>query len=109
MKYLKTFEDVIISGITFKYNVGDYVLLSEEVMNKNTKDDNTGPHGLQTFQVKIINIRLKENGEKYPYPYIVETYDNDQCVVKDNEIVRKLTYNEIKNYKLKKQTTKYNI
>jgi hypothetical protein len=109
MKYLKTFEDVIISGITFKYNVGDYVLLSEEQMDKNTEEDHTGPHGLQIFQGKIINIRLKENGEKYPYPYIVETYDNKQCAIKDTEIIRKLTYDEIEIYKIKKQTTKYNI
>jgi hypothetical protein len=78
-------------------------------MDKNTIEDNVGPYDIQTFQVKIINIRLIESGKEYPYPYIVETYDNIQCVVKETEIIRKLTYAEIKEYKLKKQTTKYNI
>lgn len=105
MKYLKTFEEIVISGITFKYNVGDYVLLNKEEMDKNTIEDNVGPYGIQTFQVKIINILSID----LPYPYIVETYDNIQCVVKETEIIRKLTYAEIKEYKLKKQTTKYNI
>jgi hypothetical protein len=60
-------------------------------MDKNTIEDNVGPYDIQTFQVKIINIRLIESGKEYPYPYIVETYDNIQCVVKETEIIRKLT------------------
>jgi hypothetical protein len=104
MKYLKTFEEIVISGITFKYNVGDYVLLNEEEMDKNTIQDNVKPHELTYFKVKIIEIL-----NPYPYPYITETYDNNKCAVKETEIIRKLTYAEIKEYKLKKQTTKYNI
>lgn len=44
-------------------------------MDKNTIEDNVGPYDIQTFQVKIINIRLIESGKEYPYPYIVETYN----------------------------------
>lgn len=113
MKFLKTYEETIINGITYKYDVGDYVLLNKEEMDKNTIEDNVSPHDLKDFEVKIISIRTKnELNEPFgqlPYPYLVETYNNDKCVVKETEIIRKLTINEIEEYNLKKQTFKYNI
>jgi hypothetical protein len=33
MKYLKTFEEIVISGITFKYNVGDYPITSLKIIS----------------------------------------------------------------------------
>jgi hypothetical protein len=110
MKYLKTFEETIICGITYKYDVGDYVLLNKEEMDKNTIEDHVSPHDLVEFKVKIIEIRTKdEYGKQYPYPYIIETFDNKKCAIKDTEILRKLTVNEIEEYKIKKLSKKYNI
>ena len=110
MKYLKTFEESIICGITYKYDVGDYVLLNKEEMDKNDLEDNNQPHNLQDNKAKIIEIRIKDDDDQpYPFPYSVETYDNKICAIKDTEIIRKLTDDEIEKYKIKKLSKKYNI
>ena len=111
MKFLKTYEETI-NNIIYKYDEGDYVLLNKEEMDKNTIEDNVSPHDLEFFDVKIIKIRTTdENGNihNYLYPYIIETYNNVKCSVKESEIIRKLTDDEIKEYNLKKQIFKYNI
>ena len=97
MKYLKTFEEIEFPI----YKENDYVLIKDyksnyipgKIINIKYRKD---------YKLDIINmytfILLKENGIK-------EYYDDTP----GTSIERKLTTEEIDNFKVKLQTTKFNL
>jgi len=76
-----------------EYNIGDYVLF----LDPNTKKDISG---------KIINI---VSGF---FPYRIEFFYKNKInlgLLKKNEIIKKLTPEEIEEFEMKVNTNKYNL
>lgn len=96
MKHLKDFD---------KYREGDYVLLDlEEIYKENRKN-----------QYSISSDPIYDRGKisiynpEFPYPYHIQLEDNFIFIVKENEIKRKLTPNEIEELKIKFDSHRYNL
>jgi hypothetical protein len=87
MKYLKTFEQN-----KFLYKIDDYVLF----FNPDTKSNLPG---------QIIDIQ-----EESEWPYRIYYFEEDILgFLSENEIIRKLTPEEIEIFEIRKITNKYNI
>ncbi len=96
MKYLKQFEDYFQ-----EYNVGDYVLLNLDEVNKEWKIvDNNGNFIID--DTAIIEAALIDY-------YEIKFSDDDTLHVKEKCIKRLLTPEEINKFNLKKDTKKYNL
>ena len=88
---IKTFEKYINS----KYNVGDYVLLTKIDLEWGFTFDR---------ECKVIS-----NDEDN---YQVITFDKNEEIdtwISTSDIIRKLTPEEIENYKIRKESEKYNL
>ena len=90
MKYLKKFENVL------HYKKGDYVLPQGE----NPKDSysviaEVRGGGFADYMIMTYNIYTGKVLEHFP--------------IKDHEIIRKLTDQEIEDIEMKKNTNKYNL
>ena len=92
----KTFEGKRIPLGSHKYQLGDFILI---------------PNPLKNSYTKITEVR----GNSSFADYMITTYDivTDNVLehfpVDENEIVRKLTPEEIKDIEVKKSSTKYNL
>ena len=90
MKYLKTFESI-------GYKIGDYILL-----------DNSTIKWAVDLECKIIDKTIIKKSVKYK----IETFNDGALTsfyIHDYEIDRKMTDDEVKEYKIKKDINKYNI
>ena len=112
MKYIKTFEE-----INLKYNIGDYVILDLAKIKKDI-DKLNSDKGLD-IKVQIENIvkiiRFRELSKTLLY-YQIEFYfgqDDDFYLIRDEDIVREATTEEIDDFKEKKELNnkidKFNI
>jgi len=109
MKYIKTFEKVIYPLL---YKEGDYVLLDTEKINKNNKSNNYTDQNIN-YDNRFGIINTQEFDDSFPFPYLVKTYaageDEEGLNTSDSEIVRLMTPEEIKNFKIKIDANKFNI
>ena len=100
MKYIKTYEE-----LEYKYKIGDYVLLDiDAIVGKNIFNNNLDPKDIpkeDKGEISLINKDLF-------YEYTVKLF-NDECGVDNDEIIRKLTPEEIEEYEIKKASLKYNL
>lgn len=99
MKYLKTYEEKISSI----YEINDYVLLTElNFKNKrgwvNLPENSYG----KILKIEVVNV------DKNDISYFVSVED-DYVWISESNIIRKLTPEEIEQYKLEKETDKYNL
>jgi len=99
MKHIKTFEN----SKELKYNSGDYVLLLDDINNRWVID----------LICKIVDVYVHDyNGKQY---YQIISYELNRpdvmmkIWVEENEIERKLTFDEIEEYFLSKTMKKYNL
>lgn len=104
MKYLKTYEKHKI-----EYNSGDYVLLNIKKIIKELKPNEYAPTDSFAY---IDYISYNNIGEIYEVK--LSDYDEHEIYqIKENEIIRKLTKEEIKIFKEKQKiyrnAKKYNI
>jgi hypothetical protein len=135
MKYIKTFE--IRNKNQLIYKIGDYVLLDLEKINQTMSCFVPGADGLPTKIPHNHEIRFRALGgifvddkvkiidtfNIFVYPYVGIFYNNDvddgsrvsqsapgyYFKFKENEIIRKLTPEEIKDFETKKEALKYNL
>lgn len=116
MRYLKLFEMYETFG--GQYNVGDYILIDvskvntdwdimEKVFGKNWRDND-----------QPVYIYKYEPKAKYCYDVLTYKYDfdtpmeyqpNNYTSVSEDEIIRKLTLEEIEEFEAKKASVKYNL
>lgn len=93
MKYLKTFDN------NLEYNVNDYVLLKNHFVNKNFSllgkiEDTSLTNNFKIKRFKIVDKPIKD--------WSIDWYTYQ-------DIIRKLTPEEIDLFKLKEDVTKYNL
>ena len=109
MKYIKTFEE-----INLKYNVGDCVILDMDKIKRINIEHNYDPGFNDPMDniVQIIKLRKSEEDEYYQ----VEFYfgqDDDFYIIRDRDILREATPEEIEDFnekkKVDKKMTKFNI
>ena len=107
MKYIKKFE-YGNEITTFKYEIGDYVLLDiDKIIDNNLK---ANQDWIPFKFVQILDIVT--DGSIHVFPYQVDfegNEDGNYCYVKEDEIIRKLAPDEIEEYKMIKNSNKYNI
>lgn len=113
MKYLKKFEESKENG---RYDVGDYVLLDLEKMK-----DNNDKLRLEIKDINNLDFdddlpisplgRVMEYEPAFDYPYQVKVFPtkNQYNDIKHDEIIRHLTPEEIKEYKMLFTAEKYNL
>lgn len=95
MKYIKKFEGNKIPLGSGKYELGDYVLIPDTKRNS---------------YIKITEVR-----NSYWADYIITIYDIftdnilEKIPVNEDEIIRKLTTDEINEIHIKKTAKKYNL
>lgn len=106
MKYIITLETFKESK-KFKYKIGDYVLLNiNKIIQTNDK------LGYNKVPFKFVQIKDIEEDTEYIYSVDYDSKDkddNDNCFIKENEIIRKLTSKEISEYEVIKNMKKYNL
>jgi len=93
--------------LKYKYNIGDYVLLDLNLVNKEYDiiDDN-GNFKIESF-VLIYEIRYGDCEVQY---YDVHFSNMNGClIIRESNIIRLLTKKEIEEYKVKQELYKYNI
>jgi len=85
------------------YNVGDYILLDNKYYEvKGSKVDTTYINlGYQKVEIT--------HKWKHSHSYSVRTMDGGKFVVFDDDIVRRLTFEEVEEIKVKKLSQKYNL
>jgi len=105
MKYLKTYEENKSLQI---YYPGDYLLLDVERI-KNDNIELRNKYG-DDFSDPTDNLsQMVKYDKSDDYPYIVKLYNGDEQCLDNKEIIRKMTSEEIEEYKLKKTAFKYNL
>ena len=125
MKYIKTFEDIIVE---LKYKVGDYVYVYIksksksyhyyccEILSFRINKYRTSPNGIEVreplYFIETISHEQDHDDPKYQVPWGVhaplDTITKFYVREKDN-IKRLSTPEEIEEYKNKKTAIKYNI
>lgn len=85
MKYLESYN-------SYKYNIGDYVLF-------NNPDDKKKLKG------QIVDIEVNSK----LWPYRINYYAERTGLLSEDEIIRKLTQEEIEEIVIKRNMNKYNI
>ena len=110
MKHLKTFEKFSLSDRIHrypndKYNKGDYILLNLVEINKefNIVDDN------DNFNIDDLAIITDKFSDRFSNSYKAVFYDNTFLDVREEQIKRLLTPEEIINFQAKKDGLKYNL
>ena len=98
---IKTFK--IFENSYSKYQEGEYVLLSEDDIHKKWR---------VKLEVYIYEVRYNEDDREYQY-HVEGVYliNNEEAVfwLKNDEIERRMTPEEIENYKIGKESNKYNL
>lgn len=109
MKYLKKFEALSDS----EYKEGDYVLLDIKKIISNNKDNEYDmDDNIPIDELAIIKSVTVELDDGFLYTIIFYDYDEEEdnsYGVESDEIIRKLIPSEIEYFKMKKNTSKYNI
>lgn len=85
------------------YKVGDYILLLEDDIHKKWRVE---------LQGYIYEVYYNEEEREYQYHVEGKYHDNNEPVVfwvNISEIERRMTPEEIENYKIKKDSNKYNL
>jgi hypothetical protein len=116
MKYIKKYEDLN------NYDVGDYVLLDLDKID--THNDYLRAEYAATAAIELIHD-LDDDLPEYPYGRIVEYIPTNEYQyevevypgkkngeynnIKNDEIIRSLTQQEIEEFKMLKHTKKYNL
>lgn len=123
MRYLKLFENLEQEYVKPKYNEGDYVLIdvSKISIDLNTSFDTMakvfGKNWIHNDQPVYIH-NYENTNSKYPYEVLTYKYDfdtpmkyqpNNYTSVSEDEIIRKLTPEEIEEFEAKKASVKYNL
>ena len=104
MKYLKKYEDVNWdsqeTGSDDSWKLGSYVLISDDSIKNNTELDSLPkpPFG------RVVKWRVDEE-----FPFDVKFVNGHIYQFAESEIKRYLTDEEIKQFKLEKETNKYNL
>jgi len=92
MKYLKKFEVFNEDFTNIKYDVNDYIILTKDIM--------------EYFDIKSKYNKIIKKSSDF---YYLEGVGFEKNPVADNDIIRKMTEEEIKQYELEKSASKYNI
>ena len=99
---MQKYNNFIIENVNYKYNIGDYVLLDLDKVNKEWKIMDDNGNFLVDDSVLITDI----SETNY---YEVQFYDLGYLHIRQSNIIRQLTSEEIKNYKIKENSLKYNL
>ena len=100
MRYIKSFE----KNSTL-YNIDDYVLLDLQKIDDYNKSTKSSSIPIRDPFVKILQTITDDD----VMPYRIEFYNDDYYRVKDQEIIRKLTPEEIENFETRRKAIKYNL
>jgi len=102
MKYIKTFEKLVFPRL---YKRGDYVLLDiNKIEGDNVNNFNLDPSDLPESDIaKITNFKYKH------YEYVVAFYSGKKFNISEDEIIRKLTDEEVKKYLARNLGKRYNM
>ena len=123
MKYLRTYENMN------KYNIGDYVIIRrmsehELIMRGFPADETDTDYTNQELMVelvenpsiwkdgtkKTIQMKLMDYLDKRSKPFTGKFSDNPNIIrLYVDDIIKKMTPEEVERYKLKKTTDKYNL
>ena len=110
MKYLKSYETE--QEQVYKYNKGDYILLDlDQIKIGNDYEDwcyELSDLGIIKDQV-IGTIGPLDYKYDHISNYDVEFPNNDTWYIRENEILRKLTPNEIKEFEFRKDIKNFNL
>lgn len=87
MKYIKTYN-----SHNYKYDIGNYVLF----FNPDTKTK---------LQGQIVDI---EKGS-FVWPYRINYFEERTRLLGEDEIIRRLSLEEIEDFEIKRNMNKYNI
>jgi len=124
MKYIKTYDSInIIEHHNFlkpahssKYQVGDYVFLDVEAIKsydiaEGVKGEFYDSYAIICYVNTLFSHRdtLTKGAVIDMHPYDVEYYNDRSTSLKESEIIRKMTPEEIDIFNLKKEAHKYNI
>jgi len=106
MKHINSVKDIWINFNT-NYKIGQYILLD---MNKIIFNNSS----CESEHLPINNMAIITEVDKFEngYPYSIEFFnglDTDFVFVKEEEIERLLTPDEIEEFKTKKDSLKYNL
>jgi len=101
MKYLKYFESEL------KYEIGDYILLNlDKIYSNNERDYNIEEEDQpDDSMAKIIGV--DEDDDKFKFGIIF--YTDREYRIREDEIERRLTPEEIEEFETKKSALKYNL
>jgi len=99
MKFIKKFE---MYDEEQKYNVGDYILIDIDKINIYNKR-----HGYNDPDDDLAIIIIYDTHEELPYT--IKFYNKSQYSIREDEIVRLLTPDEIEQFKIKRDIKKYNL
>ena len=105
MKYIKKFENIEEDLKNMKYQADDYVLLDiDKIIDNNSKNNET------IVPFKYVQIRYVKPNIRYSYRVDFDSKDNNGvCWVNEDEIIRKLTPEEIEECEMIKNANKYNL
>jgi len=81
-----------------EYKTNDYILLDLEMVKLNNEKDKLNMKTPTCEFAKIIELCYDED-YIFNYPYFVKLNNGKVFFIKENEIIRLLTINEIKNLK----------
>lgn len=98
---IKSFK--IFENSYSKYNVGDYVILLEDDIHKKWRVE---------LEVYVYEVFYNETERQYNYHVEGKYRDADENTVfwvENSEIERRMTPEEIENYKIRKNSNKYNL
>ena len=97
MKYLK-FEEYRY----YTYHIGDYILLDLEEM----LDFDGGVNDSSEYDSFGLIVEIENDDDM---PYLINFYNSEEVFVREDEIIRKLTSEEIEEFELKKIAHIYNV
>lgn len=106
----------IFENTKLLYKKDDYVLLDLDQIEKNNKCENwfhimdmPDDNMAQISDIDINNLLNRPANVVTKLPYIVKFYNGEIFTTKDDEIIRKLTDDEIEEYETKKDAKNFNL
>ena len=102
MKYIKKYEFGGEINKNKKYEIGDYVVIDLNKIERDNPYDDIPPY-------KYCIIFDDDTIDEEFFDYFAKFYDNFTFYINDNEIERYMTTQEIEEFKIKKDTNKYNL
>ena len=109
MKYLKTHEELELKNPidSLIYKPGDYVLLDLEEMIKYNNSIGIQDPIPDTNFAEIVSLQKFDSS--FPYPYVANICDTDTISVRQAEIKRLMNKEEIDDFNIMKNASKFNI